>query len=74
MVSWLVNHSGLVGDVYEIQIGRAENHTIIYSVSTAVYICCCLEYVVAFQWLSSIDNSTFDCIYYADKLLFFPCF
>ena len=49
MVSWLVSHSGLVGDVYEIQIGRAENHTVIYNVSTAVRICCCLEYVLAFQ-------------------------
>ncbi|XP_036954638.1 oncostatin-M-specific receptor subunit beta isoform X1 [Acanthopagrus latus] len=31
MVSWLVSLSGLVGDVYEIQIGRAENHTVIYN-------------------------------------------
>ncbi|XP_073322066.1 leukemia inhibitory factor receptor [Pagrus major] len=31
MVSWLVNHSGLAGDVYEVQIGRTENHTVIYS-------------------------------------------
>lgn len=34
LVSWLVNHSGLVGDFYEIQIGRTENHTIIYNVGT----------------------------------------
>ncbi|XP_071339602.1 leukemia inhibitory factor receptor isoform X2 [Trachinotus anak] len=31
VVSWLVNHSGLVGDINEIQISRTENHTIIYS-------------------------------------------
>ncbi|XP_049435302.1 leukemia inhibitory factor receptor isoform X1 [Epinephelus fuscoguttatus] len=31
VVSWLVNHSSLVGDFYEIQIGRTENHTVIYN-------------------------------------------
>ncbi|XP_027133359.1 leukemia inhibitory factor receptor isoform X3 [Larimichthys crocea] len=31
LVSWLVNHSGLVGDIYEIQIGRTENRAIIYN-------------------------------------------
>ncbi|XP_069563953.1 leukemia inhibitory factor receptor [Brachyistius frenatus] len=30
-VRWLVNHSGLVSDNYEIQIGRTEQHTIIYN-------------------------------------------
>ncbi|XP_062272715.1 oncostatin-M-specific receptor subunit beta [Scomber scombrus] len=31
MVSWLVNHSDLVQGIYEIQISRTENHTIIYN-------------------------------------------
>ncbi|KAG8011834.1 Oncostatin-M-specific receptor subunit beta [Nibea albiflora] len=31
LVSWLVNRSSLVGDIYEIQIGRTENRTIIYN-------------------------------------------
>nr|XP_020449371.1 leukemia inhibitory factor receptor-like isoform X2 [Monopterus albus]XP_020449372.1 leukemia inhibitory factor receptor-like isoform X2 [Monopterus albus] len=30
-VSWLVNHSGLVGVVTEIQISRTENYTVIYN-------------------------------------------
>ncbi|XP_029295925.1 leukemia inhibitory factor receptor [Cottoperca gobio] len=31
LVNWLVNHSGLVGELYEIQIGRTENHAVIYN-------------------------------------------
>ncbi|GLD54248.1 leukemia inhibitory factor receptor-like isoform X1 [Lates japonicus] len=36
VVSWLVNHSGLAGNLYEIQISRAENHIIIYSANVSV--------------------------------------
>lgn len=43
LVSWLVNQSGLVGGIYEIQICRTENRTVIYNVSTAVWIPCCLK-------------------------------
>ncbi|KAM7391310.1 hypothetical protein PAMP_022010 [Pampus punctatissimus] len=35
-VSWLVNHSGLVGSIYEIQVSRTENHTIIYNTNVSV--------------------------------------
>lgn len=38
LVSWLVNHNSLVGDIYEIQIGRTENHTVIYNVSTEGFV------------------------------------
>lgn len=34
VVSWLVNHSALVGNINELQISRTEDHTVIYSVST----------------------------------------
>ncbi|KAJ4941988.1 hypothetical protein JOQ06_011859 [Pogonophryne albipinna] len=34
LVNWMVNNSSLVGDIYEIQIGRTENHTVIYNVRT----------------------------------------
>ncbi|XP_041793411.1 leukemia inhibitory factor receptor [Chelmon rostratus] len=37
LVSWLVNHSGLVGDIYEIQIGRTENCTIIYNRNVSLF-------------------------------------
>uniref|UniRef100_A0A4W6BVD3 Fibronectin type-III domain-containing protein n=1 Tax=Lates calcarifer TaxID=8187 RepID=A0A4W6BVD3_LATCA len=36
VVSWLVNHSGLAGNIYEIQISRTENHIIIYSANVSV--------------------------------------
>lgn len=48
LVSWLVNHSGLVGDIYEIQIGRAENHSVIYNVSTEGVVGCCLKPLYSF--------------------------
>ncbi|KAM7415884.1 hypothetical protein PAMA_018107 [Pampus argenteus] len=35
-VSWLVNHSGLVSGIYEIQVSRTENHTIIYNTNVSV--------------------------------------
>ncbi|XP_022621028.1 leukemia inhibitory factor receptor-like isoform X3 [Seriola dumerili] len=31
VVSWLVNHSGIVGEINEIQISRTESHIIIYN-------------------------------------------
>ncbi|XP_076587335.1 leukemia inhibitory factor receptor isoform X2 [Chaetodon auriga] len=37
LVSWLVNHRGLVGDIYEIQIGRTENHTVIYNRNMSLF-------------------------------------
>lgn len=46
VVSWMVNHRSLLGDIYEIQIGRTENPTVIYNVSTEVvivWISCCLK-------------------------------
>uniref|UniRef100_A0A3Q3GFD1 Leukemia inhibitory factor receptor-like n=1 Tax=Labrus bergylta TaxID=56723 RepID=A0A3Q3GFD1_9LABR len=36
LVSWQLNHSSLLGDVYEIQIGRTLNHTIIYNRNISV--------------------------------------
>ncbi|XP_054467793.1 leukemia inhibitory factor receptor [Anoplopoma fimbria] len=36
LVSWWVNHSSLVGDVYEIQISRSEIHTVIYNKSLSL--------------------------------------
>lgn len=32
-VSWLVNHTSLLGATSELQISQTENHTIVYSVS-----------------------------------------
>ncbi|XP_060894548.1 leukemia inhibitory factor receptor isoform X1 [Labrus mixtus] len=36
LVSWQLNHSSLLGDVYEIQIGRTLNYTIIYNRNISV--------------------------------------
>ncbi|XP_008283146.1 leukemia inhibitory factor receptor isoform X2 [Stegastes partitus] len=36
MVSWPVNHSGLVDEVYELQIGRTEKQTIVYTTNVTV--------------------------------------
>lgn len=36
VVSWLVNHSGSVGEVYEIQIGRTGKQTIVYDKNVTV--------------------------------------
>lgn len=33
LLSWRVNHSDLVANVYEIQILRAGSHTVVYNVS-----------------------------------------
>lgn len=33
VVSWLVKHSSFVGDIYEIELSRTEQHTVIYTVS-----------------------------------------
>lgn len=33
LVSWLGNHRSLLGDTYQLQISRADNHTIVYDVS-----------------------------------------
>lgn len=45
LVSWLVNHSSFLGNIYEIQISRTENYNVIYNVSTegfVVWVLCCL--------------------------------
>uniref|UniRef100_A0A3B5KAB1 Fibronectin type-III domain-containing protein n=1 Tax=Takifugu rubripes TaxID=31033 RepID=A0A3B5KAB1_TAKRU len=36
LVSWLVNHSSVMGDTYELQISRANNHTIVYDRNISV--------------------------------------
>uniref|UniRef100_A0A3P8TEF7 Fibronectin type-III domain-containing protein n=1 Tax=Amphiprion percula TaxID=161767 RepID=A0A3P8TEF7_AMPPE len=36
VVSWVVNHSVSLGEVYEIQIGRTEKHTIVYNTNVTV--------------------------------------
>lgn len=46
VVSWLVNHTGLVSGIYQIQISRTENHKIIYNVSILLKV---LSYVAASQ-------------------------
>uniref|UniRef100_A0A3Q2X1Q5 Leukemia inhibitory factor receptor-like n=1 Tax=Haplochromis burtoni TaxID=8153 RepID=A0A3Q2X1Q5_HAPBU len=34
VVSWLVKHSSFVGDIYEIELSRTEQHTVIYTVKS----------------------------------------
>ncbi|XP_059192738.1 leukemia inhibitory factor receptor [Centropristis striata] len=51
LVSWLVNHSRLVGDIYEIQIGRTENHTVIYNRNISLF----SEDLEKYTWTWSSD-------------------
>ncbi|XP_042344411.1 leukemia inhibitory factor receptor [Plectropomus leopardus] len=37
LVRWLVNHSSLVGNFYEIQIAQTENHTVIYNRNLTIF-------------------------------------
>lgn len=83
LVSWLVNHSGLEGNIYEIQISRSENHTVIYNVSTegfVVWISCCLKAlyscILVVLWYS-LSLLTFNSLFYGgdvDNHYYFPLF
>ncbi|XP_074495372.1 leukemia inhibitory factor receptor isoform X2 [Sebastes fasciatus] len=57
LVNWLVNHS-LVGDIYEIQIGRAENHIVIYNRNLSLYSVDSDEYT--WTWTSDVPLECVD--------------
>ncbi|XP_047447462.1 oncostatin-M-specific receptor subunit beta isoform X2 [Mugil cephalus] len=57
-VSWLAVHSGLVGDIYEIQISRTEKHTIIYSTNVSVPSVDSSEYT--WTWVSDLPLECVD--------------
>ncbi|KAM7017805.1 leukemia inhibitory factor receptor isoform 2-T2 [Tautogolabrus adspersus] len=72
LVSWQLNHSGLLGDVYEIQIGRTLNHTIIYNRNISVASIDSHEYT--WTWTSDlplecVDHSVRIRIFYNDSVL-----
>ncbi|XP_035514491.1 oncostatin-M-specific receptor subunit beta [Morone saxatilis] len=52
LVTWLVKHSGFVGNIYEIQISRTENHTIIYNINISLFSMDSNEYTWA--WTSDL--------------------
>ncbi|XP_070761070.1 leukemia inhibitory factor receptor [Enoplosus armatus] len=58
LVSWLVNHNGLVGDIYEIQIGRTENCTVIYNRNVSVFSVDSDEYT--WTWTSELPLECVD--------------
>ncbi|XP_044051060.1 oncostatin-M-specific receptor subunit beta isoform X2 [Siniperca chuatsi] len=58
LVSWLVNHSGLVGDIYEIQISRTENRTVIYNRNISVFSVDSDEYT--WTWASDLPLECVD--------------
>lgn len=57
-VSWLVNHTGLVADIYEIQIGRTENHIIIYKTKVRLFAVDSDEYT--WTWTSDLPLECVD--------------
>ncbi|CAJ1069255.1 leukemia inhibitory factor receptor isoform X1 [Xyrichtys novacula] len=66
VVSWQLNHSGLVGDFYEIQIGRTENHIIIYSENCSVLSSDQYEYT--WTWTSDLP---LECADHSARIRFF---
>lgn len=71
MVSWLVNHSDLVQGIYEIQISRTENHTIIYNVSiecSAVFNCIPVIVVLIVLLLTFAMLLLLECKYYISSV------
>lgn len=58
VVSWVINHSVSVGDVYEIQIGRTEKHTIVYNTNVTVSSGDSHEYT--WTWISDLPLECVD--------------
>ncbi|XP_028269069.1 leukemia inhibitory factor receptor [Parambassis ranga] len=56
VVSWLVNHSSLVDDIYELQISRVEKHNVIYNTNVSVY----SEDVAEWTWISDLPLECVD--------------
>ncbi|XP_063753933.1 leukemia inhibitory factor receptor isoform X2 [Eleginops maclovinus] len=58
LVNWLVNKSSLVGDIYEIQIGRTENYAVIYNKNLSIFSVDPVEY--AWTWTSDLPLECVD--------------
>ncbi|KAI9536996.1 hypothetical protein NQZ68_029124 [Dissostichus eleginoides] len=58
LANWMVNNSSLVGDIYEIQIGRTENHTVIYNKNLSIFSVDPVEY--AWTWTSDVPLGCVD--------------
>uniref|UniRef100_UPI0037E7C2D6 leukemia inhibitory factor receptor isoform X2 n=1 Tax=Semicossyphus pulcher TaxID=241346 RepID=UPI0037E7C2D6 len=58
LVSWQLNHSGLVGPIYELQIGRTENRTIIYNRNVSLLSMASHEY--SWSWTSDLPLECVD--------------
>ncbi|KAK9523056.1 hypothetical protein VZT92_019485 [Zoarces viviparus] len=62
-VSWRVNHSSLVGDVYEIQISRGESHAVNYTTNLSLSSVDSDEY--AWTWTSDVP---LECVNHSVRL------
>ncbi|KAM9360201.1 leukemia inhibitory factor receptor [Symphorus nematophorus] len=66
VVRWLENHSGLVGKIYEIQISRTENHTVIYSTNVSLSSVDSDEYT--WTWTSDLP---LECVDHSVRIRYF---
>ncbi|KAL3975554.1 dynein regulatry complex protein 1 [Sarotherodon galilaeus] len=58
VVSWLVKHSSFVGDIYEIELSRTEQHTVIYTKNVSVSPGGSAEYT--WTWISDLPLECVD--------------
>ncbi|XP_040010243.1 leukemia inhibitory factor receptor isoform X2 [Xiphias gladius] len=66
VVSWLVNHSALVGNINELQISRTEDHTVIYSKNVSAPSPDSHEY--AWTWTSDLP---LECVHHSVRIRYF---